>query len=77
MSRTPRRTPSPLTIGTTSSERERLSQAMCPGKAWTSGTTIDSRRDAAAPQTPRVSAIRVQAGSPWNGPTTSSVPSKM
>ena len=31
---------------------------------------------AAAPQTPRSSGIRTQAGSPWNGPTTSSVPSK-
>jgi hypothetical protein len=75
MSKTPRSTPA-VTMGTTSSDRERLSQAMWPGKAWTSGTRIASRREAAAPQTPRVRAMRVQAGRPWNGPTTSSVPSK-
>ena len=76
MSKTPRSAPSAVTMGTTSSDRDRLSQAMWPGKAWTSGTTIEARCDAAAPQTPRVSAMRVQAGRPWNGPTTSSVPSK-
>ena len=31
---------------------------------------------AAAPHTPLCSGMRTQAGSPWNGPTTSSVPSK-
>jgi hypothetical protein len=30
---------------------------------------------AAAPQTPLSSGMRTQAGRPWNGPTTSSLPS--
>src|SRR5690606_34841506 len=67
---------SPMNKGTTTSEREAASQAMCPGKALTSATTWVSRVVAAVPQTPRPSAMRTQAGLPWNGPTTSSRPSK-
>src|SRR5690606_36893172 len=74
-SNTPSSSPS-STSGTTSSAREAESQAMWPGNASTSSTRCVWRLLAAAPQTPRSSGIRTQAGSPWNGPTTSSVPSK-
>jgi hypothetical protein len=67
---------SPEYSGTTSSERDAESQAMCPGNCSTSGTSCVRRVLAAVPHTPRPSAMRTQAGWPWNGPTTSSVPSK-
>src|SRR5690625_242252 len=76
ISNTPTRLPSSSTNGTTSSEREAASQAMWPGNASTSSTRWVVRVLAAAPHTPRSSGIRTQAGWPWNGPTTSSVPSK-
>ncbi len=61
---------------TTSSERLAESQAMWPGNASTSSTRWVVRVLAAAPHTPLDSGMRTQAGWPWNGPTTSSVPSK-
>src|SRR5690606_1876 len=73
-SKTPSSAP-PRNSGTTSSDREAASQAMWPGKACTSSTRCVVPVRAAAPQTPRSSGIRTQAGRPWNGPTTSSVPS--
>src|SRR5690606_38910776 len=66
---------SPSNSGTTSSEREAESQAIWPGKACTSATRWVWRVLAAAPHTPLSSGMRTQAGRPWNGPTTSSVPS--
>ncbi|KAG1314603.1 hypothetical protein G6F63_016156 [Rhizopus arrhizus] len=66
---------SPRSSGTTSSEREAESQAMWPGKASTSSTRWVTRWLAAAPHTPLSSGMRTQAGRPWNGPTTSSLPS--
>src|SRR5690606_19039889 len=66
---------SPRYSGTTSSERDAESQGIWPGKASTSATRCVSRLTAAVPQTPRPSAMRMQAGWPWNGPTTSSWPS--
>src|SRR5690606_30815085 len=75
MSNTPTRR-SPCTSGTTTSERDAESQAMWPGKASTSSTRWVRRLLAAAPQTPLSSGIRTHAGCPWNGPTTSSRPSK-
>src|SRR5687768_1752337 len=75
-SNTPSRLPSAATSGTTSSELDAESQAMCPGNACTSSIRWVCRVLAAAPQTPLSSGIRTQAGSPWNGPTTSSTPSK-
>jgi hypothetical protein len=59
----------------TSSEREAESQGMWPGKASTSATRCVCRVDAAVPHTPLPSAMRTQAGWPWKGPTTSSLPS--
>src|SRR5690606_1542378 len=61
--------------GTTTSERDAASQAMWSATALTSSTRWVSPLRAAAPQTPRSSGMRTQAGWPWNGPTTSSVPS--
>jgi hypothetical protein len=52
--------------------REAASQAMWPGKALTSSTRIELPRSTAVPQTPSPTAMRTQAGLPWNGPTTSS-----
>ena len=46
--------------GTTISLAERASQAMCPGKAWTSSTTWVVPVAAAVPQTPRPKAMRRQ-----------------
>ena len=54
------------------SEREALLQAICPGNCSTSGTRMVSIRLAAAPHTPRSSAMRVHASGPWKGPRTSS-----
>ena len=65
---------SPFSSGTTSSDRDAVSQAMWPGNASTSGTRTDRRCAAAVPQTPLPSAMRTQAGRPWNGPNTSSLP---
>src|SRR5665213_508875 len=58
--------------GMTISERDAASQAMWPGNWSTSGTTMVMRCRAALPQTPVPSAMRTQAGLPWNGPTTRS-----
>ena len=75
MSRTPQMRPS-LRMGSTISELEALSQAMCPENAWTSATRWTVPVAAAVPQTPFPQAMRVQATLPWNGPrTSSSVPS--
>ena len=71
MSSTPSSVP-PRSSGTTISEREAASQAMCPGNSCTSATTSVRRSAAAVPHTPRPSAMRTHAGLPWNGPTTSS-----
>lgn len=65
----------PRNSGTTSSDREAESQATWPSNSSTSATRWVLRVDAAAPQTPLSSAMRTQAGWPWNGPTTSSKPS--
>ncbi len=73
MSSTPTTVPS-TTIGTTISESERESQAMCPSNSLTSGTTCETLVAAAAPHTPRPTAMRTHAGLPWNGPSTSSPP---
>src|SRR4249919_3716827 len=66
----------PRSNGTTTSERDAASQAIWPGKACTSATRCVCRVVAAAPHTPLSSGMRMQAGRPWNGPTTSSLPSK-
>jgi hypothetical protein len=50
--------------GTTISAREAGSQAMWPGKACTSATTIVRRSTAAAPHTPPPSGMRTHAGLP-------------
>ncbi len=63
ISSTPNRRPR-LINGTTISERDAASQAMCPGNSFTSGTTIVSRRAAAVPHTPLPSAMRTQATFP-------------
>ena len=60
---TPMTSPS-LCSGTTVSDTESVSQAMCPGKAWTSGTTRTSSFFYAVPQTPRPFSIRTQAAFP-------------
>lgn len=52
-SSTPRSAPPAPKTGTTISDRVEAAQAMCPGKASTSGTTWVRRSRAAAPQTPR------------------------
>ena len=62
------------TMGTTSSLTEAASQAMWPGKAWTSSTRWTSSVAAAVPHTPLPNGMRMQAGRPWNGPRTSSPP---
>src|SRR3984885_11322878 len=62
-SSTPSRRPR-WTSGTTISERDAASQAMCPGNSLTSGTTKISRRSAAVPQTPRPMAMRTHATLP-------------
>ena len=51
---------------------ERLSQATWPGKACTSSTSWVSPERAAVPHTPWPRAIRIQAGLPQKGPSTSS-----
>ncbi len=63
---------SPSRIGTTTSEFDAESQAIWPGKSCTSGTTTVSRRAAAVPQTPVPIGMRMQAGLPWNGPSSRS-----
>jgi len=63
-----------LINGTTISEFEALSQAMCPGKSFTFGTIVVAHFAAAVPHTPWPIRMRTQAGLPWNGPSTSSVP---
>src|SRR5262249_41888507 len=50
--------------GTTSSEREAGSQAICPGKWCASGTSTTSARAAAVPHTPCPTGMRTQAGLP-------------
>ena len=55
-------------MGTTISDREAASQAMCPGNAFTSGTTSVSRRAAAVPHTPLPSGMRTQARLPLERP---------
>ena len=57
---------------TTISLAEAASQAMCPGKACTSSTRCTFSVSAAVPQTPLPNGMRMQAGRPWNGPSTSS-----
>ena len=64
-SSTASRSPSGPSTGTTISLRERLSQAIWPGKASTSSTTTVRRSRAAAPHTPRVKAMRRQPRVPW------------
>ena len=73
MSSTPSNSPSRIN-GTTISLFEALSQAMWPAKAWTSSTRWTCRLFAAAPQTPSSKLMRMHAGRPWNGPTSSSPP---
>src|ERR1035441_3701638 len=50
-SNTPTKTPF-FTSGTTNSDRDAVSHAICPGKACTSGTTADCKVFAAMPHTP-------------------------
>ena len=64
-----------LRSGTTISDREAESQAMWPGKAWTSGTSWISFVRATAPQTPLLRGISMQAVLPMKGPRTSFSPS--
>ena len=42
-----------------------------PGNSWTFSTRTVSSRAAAVPQTPLPTGISMQAGLPWNGPSTS------
>lgn len=55
-------------MGTTISLLEAPSQAMCPGKASTLGTSWVSRVAAAAPQTPLPKSMVWQATLPMKGP---------
>ena len=64
----------PVINGTTISERDAASQAMCPGNSSTSRTTMVRLSAAAVPHTPFPKAMRTQAGFPWKGPTTNSPP---
>src|SRR2546423_9693296 len=54
----------PFINGTTISEFDALSQAMCPGNSCTFGTIIVSHFAAAVPQTPSLIRIRTHAGFP-------------
>ena len=63
-SRTAASLPSASKTGTTISELEAESQAMCPGKACTSGTMIGSPVAATCPQTPRPKGMRRQPSVP-------------
>jgi hypothetical protein len=57
--------PAASKTGTTSSDLDRASQAMWPGKDETSATTTLRRSAAARPQTPRPGAMVRQPGVPW------------
>ena len=57
-----------LIIGTTISEFDWESHAICPGNSWTFLITWVSLDRAALPQTPFPNSIWVHAGLPWTGP---------
>ena len=75
MSRTPHIRPSARRRGMTISEWVLQSQAMCPAKQETSSTTWERSSLQAVPQTPLPYPMRLTAGFPWKGPSTSSSPS--
>ena len=63
ISKTPMTFPS-VRMGTTISELDALSQAMCPGNWWTSLTSCVLPSATAVPHTPRPTGISMQAGLP-------------